>query len=191
VSTKLLVTLQGRDEARTVRESGMEVLAEYSDAMLVRGTDEQARRLTDQGIEATPLSEQPVQVTGASFAFEDAARAQEAVEVAPQPGRTAYYLVKLAGPPAPEWLRVLQDHGVEVHLPWGGPRGGGRSGPPGGGDGADDASRIAGGQRARDDHRRARRPAGVKAIRPYAIPELHNDQARLVLRVPVDNVFGT
>jgi serine protease AprX len=115
MSTKLLVTLQRRDDARTVRESGMEILAEYPDALLVRGTEEQAERLERQGMEAAPLPEQPVQVTGASFAFEDAVRAEESVSVAPRPGRTAYYLVKLAGPPAPDWLPALRAHGAEIH----------------------------------------------------------------------------
>jgi len=115
MSVKLLVTLQHRDEARTIRDSGMEVLAEYPDSLLVRGTDEQARRLPELGIEAAPLSEQPVQVTGASFAFEDAVRAQDSVAVQPRLGRTAYYLVKLVGPAAPDWLQVLKGAGAEVH----------------------------------------------------------------------------
>jgi hypothetical protein len=115
VATKLLVTLRNQDEARTVHDSGMEVLAEYPDSMLVRGTDEQAQRLVEQGIEADTLAEQPVRVTGTSFAFEDAVRAQEAVALEPQAGRTAYYLVRLAGPPAPDWLQALGVRGVQVH----------------------------------------------------------------------------
>src|SRR5829696_4320829 len=115
VATKLLVTLRNQDEARTVRDSGMEVLAEYPDSMLVRGTDEQAQQLVEQGIEADTLPEQPVRVTGTSFAFEDAVRAQEAVTLEPQAGRTAYYLVRLAGPPAPDWLQALQVRGVQIH----------------------------------------------------------------------------
>jgi hypothetical protein len=115
MSVKLVVTLQRRDEAGMVRDSGMEVLAEYPDSLLVLGTDEQARRLTELGIEAAPLPEQQVQVTGASFAFEDAVRAQDSVAVEPRLGRTAYYLVKLAGPAAPEWLQVLRGDGAEVY----------------------------------------------------------------------------
>jgi len=93
----------------------MEVLAEYPDSMLVRGTDEQARRLIEQGIEADALDEQPVRVTGTSFAFEDAVLAQETVTLQPAAGRTAYYLVRLVGPPAPEWLRALEVLGAQVH----------------------------------------------------------------------------
>jgi hypothetical protein len=115
VATKLLVTLRRPDEARTVRESGMEVLAEYPDSMLVRGTDEQAQRLVEQGIEADTLPDQPVRVTGTSFAFEDAVRAQETVTLEPAAGRTAYYLVRLVGPAAPEWLQALRVRGVQVH----------------------------------------------------------------------------
>lgn len=115
MSVKLLVTLQRHDDAQMVRDSGMEVLAEYPDSLLVQGTDEQAQRLTELGVEATPLPEQPVQVTGASFAFEDAVRAQDSVAVESRRGRTAYYLVKLAGPAAPEWLQALRGHGAEVY----------------------------------------------------------------------------
>jgi hypothetical protein len=115
VATKLLVTLRNQDEARTVRESGMEVLAEYPDSMLVRGTDEQARRVVEQGIEADSLPQQPVRVAGTSFAFEDAVRAQETVTLEPAAGRTAYYLVRLVGPAAPQWLQALQARGVRVH----------------------------------------------------------------------------
>jgi serine protease AprX len=115
VATKLLVTLRDQNEARTVRDSGMEVLAEYPDSMLVRGTDEQAQRLVEQGLEADTLPEQPVRVTGTSFAFEDAVRAQETVTLEPPAGRTAYYLVRLIGPAAPEWLQALRVRGVQVH----------------------------------------------------------------------------
>jgi hypothetical protein len=242
----------------------MEVLAEYPDSMLVSGTDEQARRLADQGIEAAQLPEQPVQVTGASFAFEDAVRAQEAVSLEPQPGRTAYYLVKLAGPPAPEWMRALQGHGVEVHgslpgftllvgvlperveelraLPWVEAvtpyratmkvspklRPGRRRDLN-----SDALARLAveeladqpqlvevsvfPGESVNEVAARVREAGGtvlttyggslvanvapstiaeladlqgIQAILPYAVPELHNDQARLIMRVPVGNIFA-
>jgi serine protease AprX len=115
VPTKLLVMLLGPDDATTVRDSGMEVLAEYPDSLLVQGTEEQAQRLADQGVETAPLPEEPVQVVGASFEFGEAIRAQERLSLEPRAGRTAYYLVKLVGPPAPAWLRALAAQGVEVH----------------------------------------------------------------------------
>jgi serine protease AprX len=115
VATKALVTLAEPEDARTVRETGVEVLAEYPDSLLVRGTDAQVDRLAADGLESTPLPDQPVQVTGASFAFEDAVLAQDAVTLRPPPGRRAYYLVKLAGPPAADWLRALAGLGAEVH----------------------------------------------------------------------------
>jgi subtilisin family serine protease len=120
VSIKLLVTLQSQDDSQTVRDSGMEILAEYPDSMLVRGTEEQAQDLSQQGIETVALPEEPVQVAGSSFAFEEAVRAQEAAPVEPSAGRTAYYLVKLAGPPAPEWLKALEGLGVELQGSLGG-----------------------------------------------------------------------
>ena len=45
--------------------------------MLVRASDEQAVVLAEHGIEATALPDQPVQVTGASFDFDAAVRAQD------------------------------------------------------------------------------------------------------------------
>jgi hypothetical protein len=57
---------------------------------LVRGTDEHAQRLVEQGIEADTLPEQPVRVTGTSFTFEDAVGAQETATLEPAAGRTAY-----------------------------------------------------------------------------------------------------
>ncbi|GAB4006020.1 hypothetical protein GCM10029992_55530 [Glycomyces albus] len=56
-----------------------------------------------------------MQVTGARFAFGEAVAAQESAPVEPPPGRTAYFLVKLAGPPAPEWMRELAEAGADVH----------------------------------------------------------------------------
>ncbi len=115
MSTRLLVNARTGDAPTAISESGVEVLAEYPDTVLVRGTDEQVAALQQAGVEATPLPEQPVQVAGNSFAFADAVLAQDTAEVAPSPDRTAYYLLKLVGPPAPEWLDQLREHGAEVH----------------------------------------------------------------------------
>lgn len=115
MATTLLVTLQGPEEGAAVRGADVEVLAEYPDSMLVRATEDQALQLAERGIEATPLPDQRVQITGSSFDFDDAVRAQRSVAVEAPPGRTAYYLVKMAGPPAPEWLDALRGLGAEVH----------------------------------------------------------------------------
>lgn len=109
--TTLLVKARHGEEPEAIGDSGVEVLARYPDMILVRGTDEQVTRLRQSGIDVTPLPEQPVLVSGNSFTFAEAV----AVAVQPQetqPGRTAYYLLKLAGPPAPEWLRELDG---EIH----------------------------------------------------------------------------
>jgi serine protease AprX len=264
VATKLLVTLQRPDEARTVRESGMEVLAEYPDSMLVRGTDEQAQRLLEQGIEADALPEQPVRVAGTSFTFEDAVRAQETVTLEPADGRTAYYLVRLVGPPAPEWLQALEVRGAQVHSslagftllvgmlpervdevraePWVEDvtpyrpamkvspklRAGARRDLDADSlaavtaDELDDQTQqvevsLFPGESVNEVAARIRRAGGtvvstlpeslvatvtsstiaeladlqgVVGILPYAPPELHNDRARLVMRIPVDQAFA-
>ena len=113
--SRMLVTLRRPDDLDTVRGTGVEVLAEYPDSLLVAGTPGQARDLAARGVETTPLPEQPVQTAGATFAFAAAIDAQEAVTLAPEPGRTAYYLVKLIGPPTKDWLDALAEAGADLH----------------------------------------------------------------------------
>ncbi|MDN3242628.1 S8 family serine peptidase [Glycomyces tritici] len=117
--SRLLVTFRRTDDRDTVldsvRESGARVLAEYPDQLLVHGTLRQARDLAAQGLETTPLPEQPVQTAGASFQFAAALDAQTAVHIDPEPGRTAYYLVKLVGPPISSWLDELAETGADLH----------------------------------------------------------------------------
>ncbi|MFB9662387.1 S8 family serine peptidase [Glycomyces mayteni] len=113
--SKLLVTLRTPGDLDAVRDTGVEVLAEYPDTLLVATTAGQARALADRGVETAPLPEQPVQTAGASFAFAAALTAQETAAIEPEPGRTAYWLVKLIGPPTAEWLGELADAGAEIH----------------------------------------------------------------------------
>ncbi|GAB2801600.1 hypothetical protein GCM10027176_02230 [Actinoallomurus bryophytorum] len=115
MSTTLLLTVQSDDEDAAVRETGIEVLARYPDAILVRGTHEQAGSLERLGMETIPLADRPVVTTGNAFSFADAVRAQEVAAVEPAPDRPAYYLARLAGPPAAEWLRELGALGAQVH----------------------------------------------------------------------------
>lgn len=115
MSTTLLLTVQSDDDAAAIRETGIEVLARYPDAILIRGTHEQAQSAERLGMETIPLADRPVVTTGNAFSFADAVRAQEVAAVEPPPDRPAYYLVRLAGPPAAEWLRELRALGVEVH----------------------------------------------------------------------------
>jgi serine protease AprX len=269
MSTRVLVTLLGPDAARAVRESGVEVLAEYPDSMLVNGSDEQLSQLAERGFDTTPVPVRAVQVGGASFEFAAAVRAQETFALEPAADRTGYYLVDLIGPPTPEWLDVLRRAGAHLHgtlpgfvlivgvapdrvpeirsQPWveeitpyrpamkvapelrrdarreltaetlaelsvadvkaeaGGvsPRLVEISVFAG-----EDANEVAEAVRRSDGAVLATvsgslvasvPPAaiadladlpGVQAILPYAVAEQHNDQARLVLRVPVDNVFA-
>lgn len=115
MASRRLVTLRDRGQAGVVRDVGAEVLAEYPDTMLVRCTDAQAARMAEQGIDSAPVEDAPVQVTGTRFAFGAAVAAQESAPVEPPPGRVAYFLVKLIGPPAPEWMRELDEAGAAVH----------------------------------------------------------------------------
>ncbi|MEU6860544.1 S8 family serine peptidase [Glycomyces sp. NPDC046736] len=117
--SKVLVTLRRADERDAVRDliedTGAEVLAEYPDTLLVSGTANQTGELAAAGLETAALPEQPVQTAGASFAFAAALTAQERVALAPEPGRTAYYLVKLVGPPTAAWLDEVSEAGGDIH----------------------------------------------------------------------------
>jgi serine protease AprX len=112
---KSLVPIESAEAEAVVRGTGVEVIARYPDSVLVRGSDEQNRAIEAAGLDVVPIGERPVLVTGNSFAFDDAVLAQEAVEVRPPAGRTAYYLLRLVGPAAPQWLRDLRAAGAEVH----------------------------------------------------------------------------
>jgi serine protease AprX len=115
MSTKLLIYVRSDQEDASVRATGVEVLARYPDAILVRGTDEQTRRVERLGVEVTMLAEEPVSTAGNAFSVSDAVRAEEAVAALPPTGPTEYCLLRLAGPPAPDWLRALRERDVEVH----------------------------------------------------------------------------
>ncbi|MBC9719040.1 S8 family serine peptidase [Streptomyces sp. TRM66268-LWL] len=112
----LLVQLTTDAEAETgaVRATGAEVLARYPDALLVRADAEQAVRIGELAT-VTELQQPAVVTAGNTFTFADAVEAQHTEALEPPPGRTAYYLLRLAGPPAPEWLAELAARGVRVH----------------------------------------------------------------------------
>ncbi|MFG3342271.1 S8 family serine peptidase [Glycomyces sp. NPDC048151] len=113
--SRLLVTLRHTDDRDTALDTGVEILAEYPDQILIEGSPRQARDLASRGLETTPLPEQPVQTAGASFQFAAALDAQAAVAIDPEPGRTAYWLVKLIGPPTAAWLDDLAEAGADLH----------------------------------------------------------------------------
>jgi serine protease AprX len=115
ISAKLLVTLKAPEEAARVRATGVEVLAEYPDTLLVRATAAQKQQLESDKIEAVDLEQPPVQLAGLSFAFPQALEAERlAPEPPPPPHRTAYYIVKMVGPAKDEWLTQLRALGGTV-----------------------------------------------------------------------------
>jgi serine protease AprX len=116
MSDRLLVTVRNEADGEAVGSTGAEVLARYPDAVLVRADGGQRDALADSGLEVTALRPGlPVLASGNRFVFEDALGADELSSVTPAPGRTAYYLLRLAGPPAPRWLDDLRAAGVRVH----------------------------------------------------------------------------
>lgn len=98
-----LVTVRTSEEEAAVRAAGVDVLARYPDAMLVSGDV--------AGLDATEIPDQRVLTSGNAFTF---AHAVEADEAAPLDG-SRYFLVRLAGPVAPEWLAELRELGADVH----------------------------------------------------------------------------
>jgi serine protease AprX len=106
-----LATILRAEDAEAIAESGAEVIGEYPDARLLRGTGEQRAFLADRGVLLSDYGPVPVQVVGNTVAFDDLPRA--AAEVAADT-RTAYYLVALIGPPTPKWLAELAELEVTV-----------------------------------------------------------------------------
>lgn len=110
-----LVILNSPRDLDLVRESGVAVLARYPHALLVDATDEQRAGLERGGVEATPLPDQDVRVTGNAFDFEDAVAAERIAPVPQRADRQGYHLVRLVGPPAAAWLSWFERHAVDVH----------------------------------------------------------------------------
>src|SRR5512139_4127626 len=97
MSSTLLVTSLPEGGVDTVLGTGAEILARYPTALLVRADDAQAGALRAAGLPVTVLADRPVRSAGRTFAFAELAAG--APEQAAGP-----HLLRLAGPPAPEWL---------------------------------------------------------------------------------------
>jgi subtilisin family serine protease len=112
---KLLVTVRTAAEAEVVRQTGAEILATYPDSLLVRATVDQRDALGRAGLEAAPLGQPPIQVSGASFNVGMALAAEAAAPITHEPGRAAYFLIQLIGPARSDWLSELRSRGVTIH----------------------------------------------------------------------------
>src|SRR4051812_339819 len=98
MTVKLIVTTSNTEQRTQVMSSGVEVLAEYPAAVLIRATEQQAAALTADGLETLEFPNPEVQTAAARFSFENAVAANQAAVVVADPNRTAYYLVQLVGP---------------------------------------------------------------------------------------------
>jgi subtilisin family serine protease len=115
MSKKLLVSARTDREMKAVRATRAKILAEYPDGVLVRATERQAAALEAAGIEAAELPSGPIQTAGARFALAAARAADEQEPIAPDRGRTAYFILALVGPLKQEWLEALAARGASVH----------------------------------------------------------------------------
>jgi hypothetical protein len=110
-----MVAIRAPEESQAVRDTGCDVLAEYPQQLLVDCTETQQEALQAAGFEVISLERPAILVSGASFAFDDALAAEAAAPVAPDPNRTAYYLLQLVGPTKGEWLGRLRGLGAAIH----------------------------------------------------------------------------
>jgi serine protease AprX len=115
MNKKWMVTIQTGQDAEKVRDSGAEILAEYPNALLVRTTEKQRVGIESAGLELSVVADETVQLTSATFAFASAVAAEAAQPVAVDPNRTAYFLVRLIGPPKGEWLETLKACGASIY----------------------------------------------------------------------------
>jgi len=72
VDAKLLVIVENPAQAQQVRSSGVEVLADYPDSLLIRATAAQRKQLEQAGLEVAELPQTPVQLAGTTFDFQHA-----------------------------------------------------------------------------------------------------------------------
>jgi serine protease AprX len=114
MTEKLLVSVQTLGQREAIRATGVEVLAEYVDGVLVRASDEQAIALADASLETFALPSPPVQTASATFDIGDAEAAEADSPLAADPARTAYYLVSLVGPVKEEWGAAIKARGATV-----------------------------------------------------------------------------
>ena len=114
MATKLMITVRTPEDAQAVRDSGCEILAEYPSSLLVRCEEAQHNALQQAEIEMAELPEAQIRLSGATFAFANTMMAEEMAPVAPPPNRTAYYLLKLIGPPKAEWLETIRTLGGTI-----------------------------------------------------------------------------
>lgn len=115
MTAKLIVTLTRPEDEGRVRETGVEVMADYPDSLLVRADDDQRAALETAGIEATELPEANVRVAGAEFDFTSTVAAEAEAPVVTDANRRAYYLVKLVGPAKGEWMQTIRALGGDIH----------------------------------------------------------------------------
>jgi hypothetical protein len=115
MNKKFLVALRKREDARTVRESGCDLLAEYPNSLLVSCSEPQRDKLQRAGLEINELERPPISISGASFTLDDALNADRAAPITPDPNRTAYYLVQIIGPVKGDWLTHIRTLGGRVH----------------------------------------------------------------------------
>jgi serine protease AprX len=114
MSDRLLVTIQTPEAREAVRTTGVRVLAEYPNAVLVDATSDQADALRATGLETLPIERPPVRTASAEYEFEDARTAETDAPVAVDDKRTAYYLLQLPGPLTDEWLQRITAAGGKV-----------------------------------------------------------------------------
>lgn len=111
---RCMIAIRTPEQAQVVRDTGCEVLAEYPQQLLVDCTKAQLEALEEAGLEVTRLKRPAILVSGASFEFGAALDAEASAPTAPDPNRTAYYLVQLIGPAKGEWLERIRALGGAI-----------------------------------------------------------------------------
>lgn len=111
MAIRLIITTTSPDDVAQVRSSGVEVLADYPDALLVDATNAQRKRLAEAGLETVEVPATTVQTASARFTFADAQAADVAAPIVSDPSRIAYFLVQLVGPVKQDWLTSIVNNG--------------------------------------------------------------------------------
>lgn len=115
MAKRAILTLTDPSQRQLVEQSGVEVVNDYSDSLLIRGEPAQFEALRGQNVEIDEMKDRPPLRTGRTmFSMAAAVAAESMSPVVAKPNRKNYYLVQMAGPPSPEWLSTIRGTGASI-----------------------------------------------------------------------------
>src|SRR5262245_37053446 len=102
MAKRAIITIGDPEHRRIIGESGVRIVSDYGDSVLVHGEESDWESLRNQNLEVDEMPDRPLKFGRAAFAMADAVAAESIAPVSVRSNRKNYYLVQLAGPPPAE-----------------------------------------------------------------------------------------